>query len=87
MLLYRINDSLVLEGGAVVSEVDGGGLLLEGSELAARILVALLEGVKGDDGGSTKSEVGGDCCPVKLESCATLLSVSFRRVFRGGIVG
>ena len=55
MLLYRIDNSLVLEDGAVVSEVDGGWLLLESRELAAGILVALLEGVEGGDSGSTES--------------------------------
>lgn len=73
VLLYRIDNGLVLQDGAVVGEVDGGWLLLESRELAAGILVALLEGVEGGDSGSTESEVRGDCCPVKLESCATLL--------------
>ena len=78
--LYRIDNSLVLEDGAVVSEVDRGWLLLESRKLAAGILVALLEGVEGGDSRSTESEVRGDCCPVKLESCATLRDVSRRLV-------
>lgn len=72
VLLYRINDGSVLEDSAVVGEVDTGWLSLEGSELAAGILVALLEGVKSSDSLSTKAKVGGDCCPVEFESCATL---------------
>lgn len=73
VLLYRIDNGLVLQDRAVVGEVDGGWLLLKSRKLAAGILVALLEGVEGGDSGSTESEVRGDCCPVKLESCATLL--------------
>lgn len=85
VLLYRIDNSLVLEDGAVVSEVDSGWLLLESRKLAAGILVALLEGVKRGYSRSTESEVRGDCCPVKLESCATLRDVSGHHVFEAGL--
>lgn len=73
MVLYGVNDGLVLEGRAVVAEVDGGWGLGQLLELAAGIFVALLEGVEGGDGLATEPEARGDCLPVKLESCATLL--------------
>lgn len=70
--LYRVDDGLVLEDGAVVREVDGRRRLGELLQLAARILVALLERLQRGDGLSAESEIRGDCLPVKLESCATL---------------
>jgi hypothetical protein len=44
-LLDLIDDSLVLEDGSVLGEIDGGGLLRELLNLAADVLVALLEGL------------------------------------------
>lgn len=44
-LLDLVDDSLVLEDGAVVGEVDGGGLLGQDLQLSAGILVPLLEGL------------------------------------------
>jgi len=72
VILYRINNSLVLEDGAVVGEVDSRRRLGELLESATRILIALLERLEGGDGLAAESEVGSDCLPVKLESCATL---------------
>jgi hypothetical protein len=71
-LLDLIDDSLVLEDGSVLGEVDGGGLLLELLDLAADVLVALLEGLQGGNGLATETEGAGDLGPVKLESCASL---------------
>jgi hypothetical protein len=72
VVLYRVNNGLVLEDGAVVGEVDSRRRLGELLESATRILIALLERLEGGDGLAAESEVGGDCLPVKLESCATL---------------
>ncbi|KAI6775732.1 hypothetical protein HG530_002490 [Fusarium avenaceum] len=71
-LLDLIDDSLVLEDGSVLGEIDGGGLLREVLDLAADVLVALLEGLQGGDGLATETEGAGDLGPVKLESCASL---------------
>lgn len=71
-LLNLIDDSLVLEDGSVLGEIDGGGLLLELLNLAADILVALLESLQGGNGLATETEGAGDLGPVKLESCASL---------------
>lgn len=71
-LLDLVDDGLVLEDGSVGGEVDGGGLLGEDLELAAGVLVALLEGLEGGDGLATEAERAGDLGPVKLESCASL---------------
>lgn len=73
VVLYGVNDGLVLESRAVVAEVDSGWGLGKLLELAAGILVALLEGVEGGDGLAAEPKARGDCLPVKLESCATLL--------------
>lgn len=73
LLLDVVDDGLVLEGGAVVSEVDGLGLLGENSELAASVIVALLERLEGDGGVATEAELLGELGPVELEGCAALL--------------
>lgn len=66
-LLNLVDDGLVLQHGAVVREVDLGGLLLEGLELAAGVIVALLEGMEGGDGLAAEAERGSDLCPVELD--------------------
>lgn len=73
-LLDLVDDGLVLEDGAVVGEVDGGGLLRELLDLAACVLVALLEGLQGGDGLAAEAQGLGDLDPVELESCASLFS-------------
>lgn len=73
-LLDLVDDGLVLEDGAVVGEVDGGGLLRELLDLAAGVLVALLEGLQGGDGLAAEAQGLGDLDPVELESCASLFS-------------
>lgn len=72
-LLDLLDDGLVLEDGSVGGEVDGGGLLGKGLELAAGVLVALLEGLEGGNGLATEAQRAGDLGPVELESCASLL--------------
>lgn len=49
-LLDLGDDGLVLEDGAVVGEVDGGGLLGQDLHLSAGVLVPLLESLQGGDG-------------------------------------
>lgn len=71
-LLDLVNDGLVLQDGAVLGEVDGGGLLRQLLDLAAGILVALLEGLEGGDGLAAEAQGRGDLDPVELESCASL---------------
>ena len=71
-LLDLVDDGLVFEGRAVVGEVDGGRKVLEGRDLAAGILVALLEGLEGGNGLSPQVEGGRDLGPVELERCASL---------------
>lgn len=66
-LLDLVDDGLVLQHGAVVREVNLGGLLLEGLELAAGVVIALLEGVERGDGLAAEAERGGDLRPVELE--------------------
>ena len=73
VVLYGVDDGLVLESRAVVAEVHSGWRLGQLLELAAGIFVALLEGVEGGDGLAAEPKARGDCLPVKLESCATLL--------------
>lgn len=72
-LLDLVDDGLVLEDGAVLSEVDGRGELRQLLDPAAGVLVALLESLKGGGGLTLEAEGGGDLGPVELESCASLL--------------
>ena len=72
LLLDVVDDGLVLEDAAVVAEVDVGRLLGENSQLAARIVVALLEGLEGGGGLTLEAELGSELRPVELEGCAAL---------------
>jgi hypothetical protein len=67
-----VDNSLVLQNGAVVGEVNSGWLLRELLHAAAGILVALLESLKRGDGLTTEAKIASDCGPVELESCASL---------------
>lgn len=71
-LLNLINDGAVLEHGAVGGEVDGRGLLRQLLNLAARVLVALLEGLQGGDGLAAEAQRAGDLGPVELQGGASL---------------
>lgn len=93
-LLDLVDDCLVLERGAVGGEVDGGGLLREQLDLAAGILVALLEGLEGGDGLAAEAQRAGDLGPVELESSASLfgrehgkISSSLSRAIGMGSIG
>jgi len=72
-LLDLVDDGLVLEHGAVVCEVDGLRLLGEQGHFAARIVVALLEGLEGRGGLAADAELRAELGPVELEGGASLL--------------
>jgi DNA-binding transcriptional ArsR family regulator len=72
-LLDLVDDGLVLQGRSVGGEVDSGRLVRQLLDLAAGILIALLEGLKGGNGLATEAQRAGDLGPVELESCASLL--------------
>lgn len=55
-----------------MGKVDGGGELGKLLDLAADVVVALLEGLEAGDRLAAKAERGGDLGPVDLESCAAL---------------
>lgn len=73
VVLDLVDNSLVLEGLAVVGEVDGLGLLGQDLDLAAGIIVALLESLQGGGGLAAQTKGAGHLGPVDLESGAALL--------------
>jgi hypothetical protein len=75
VVLDLVDDGLVLQGLAVVREVDGLGLLGENSNLAAGIVVTLLESLQRRSGLAAKAQRAGDLGPVDFESGATLLGL------------
>jgi hypothetical protein len=74
VVLDLVDDSLVLQDAAVVGEVDFLGLLGEELNLAAGLIVTLLEGLQGGGGLAAEAERAGDLDPVDLESGATLFT-------------
>ena len=70
--LDLVDDGRVLQHGAVGGEVDSRGLIRQLLDLAARVLVALLEGLEGGHGLAAEAQRGGDLGPVELESGASL---------------
>jgi hypothetical protein len=72
VVLDLVDDGLVLQHLAVVGEVDRLRLLGEDLDLAAGVVVALLEGLKRGGGLAAEAEGGGHLCPVDLESGAAL---------------
>lgn len=70
--LNLVDDGGVLEDGSVVGEVDGLGLLGQNGDLAARVVVALLESLEGSGSGAFEAELGAQLRPVEFESGATL---------------
>lgn len=71
-LLNLVNNGLVLQDAAVVGEVDRGGLLGQHLDLAAGVLVSLLESLEGGDRLATQAEGGGHFGPVELKGGASL---------------
>jgi hypothetical protein len=72
LLLDVVDDGLVLEDAAVVAEVDVLGLLGEDGDFAARIVVALLEGLEGGGGLALEAQLRAELRPVELEGSAAL---------------
>jgi hypothetical protein len=72
LLLDVVDDGLVLEDAAVVLEVDGLRLLGEHGNFTARVVVALLEGLKGGSSVAFEAQLRAELCPVELEGSATL---------------
>jgi len=72
LLLDVVDDGGVLEDGAVVGEVDLLGLLGQDLDLAARVVVALLEGLQGLGGGAAEAEFGAQVGPVDFGGGAAL---------------
>ena len=72
----------VVEGAAVLLEVDGLGLRLQQVEFAARIVVALFEGLEGGCRLTFEAEGGGDFGPVEFQGGGALgrLLVGFNAV-------
>lgn len=64
--LDLVDDGRVAERAAVVLEVDGLGLRAEQVHLAARVIVALLEGLQGRCRLPFETEGGGDFGPVEF---------------------
>jgi hypothetical protein len=64
---------LVLEDLTVVGKVDFLRLLREHRHPTSGIFIALLEGLEGGYGLTTEAKVVGDCLPIELESCTSLL--------------
>lgn len=69
-----IDDGLVLQGVAVVVEVDGLGLLGKNLELAARIVVTLLEALESGGRLAAEAERAGHLGPVDFESGTALFN-------------
>lgn len=72
LLLDVVDDGGVLEHAAVVREVDLLRLLGQDLNLAARVVVALLEGLQGLGGGAAEAEFGAQVGPVDLGGGAAL---------------
>ena len=72
MVLDLVHDALVLQGVAVVREVDALRLVRENLQFAARVVVALLEGLEGRGGLAFEAEGGADFRPVNFEGGASL---------------
>jgi hypothetical protein len=76
LLLDVVDDGLVLEDAAVVLEVDRLRLLREDRHFAARIVVALLEGLQGGGRVAFEAQLRAELGPVELEGGASLWAVS-----------
>lgn len=72
LVLDLVDDGLVLQNAAVTGEVDGLRLLGKELNLAARIVVTLLESLQRGSGLAAEAEGAGRLDPVDLESGATL---------------
>ena len=66
----------VVEGAAIVLEVDGLRLRAQQVDFAARVIVALFEGLEGGCRLAFEAEGGGDFGPVEFQGGGALGSVS-----------
>lgn len=73
VVLDLVDDGLVLEDVPVVGEVNGLRLLGKDLDLAAGVIVALLEGLERSGGLAAEAERGRHLDPVDFESGAALL--------------
>jgi hypothetical protein len=76
VLLNLVDDSCVLEQGAIVAEVDSGGLIGQDLDPAAGVIVALLEVRERGCGGAAEGELGWELGPVEFGCGSGLGSVS-----------
>lgn len=67
-----VDDGRVVQRAAVVLEVDGLGLRAEQVDFAARIIVALLEGLQRGGRLAFEAEGGGDFGPVEFQGRGAL---------------
>jgi len=72
VVLDLVDDGLVLQDVAVLGEVDALGLLGKELDLAARIVVTLLEGLEGGGCLTAETEGAGHLGPVDFESGTAL---------------
>jgi hypothetical protein len=72
VLLDLVDDLGVVEDGAVLLEVDGGGLLLQLLETAAGVVVAFLEVGEGGGRCAAEGELGWEFRPVEFGCCSGL---------------
>ena len=72
LLLQVGDDVLVLKDRLVLREVDGLGLLRQDLDLAARVIVALLEVGEGICRVASQAEFGAKVGPVDLQGSRTL---------------
>ena len=84
VVLDLVDDSLVLQDTTVVGEVNGLGLLRQDLDLAAGIVVALLEGLQRGGGLAAEAEGGRNLGPVDLESGTALFRVRRERALVSG---
>lgn len=68
--LNLVDNVLVLQGGAVLGEVNLGGLVGELQKLLAGLVVTLAESLEGRDGGASKTKSRNNLGPVDLDSVA-----------------
>lgn len=74
MLLDLIDNGLVLQHLAVVGEVDGLGRFGQDLNLAAGVVVTLLEGLERGSGLTAESKALGYFGPIEFESSAPLIN-------------
>lgn len=82
-----VNNGRVVQGATVVLKVDGSGLRAQQINFAARIIVALLEGLEGGCCLAFEAKGGGDSGPVEFQGGGALGQVSVGSSESPGRVG